>query len=152
MQYIRIIFLIFLFPIPALADFEGIYFRGYECTQDCSGHVAGFNWAIENGLNSPEQCGGKSDSFIEGCISAFIEGNPDNVTLVKLKKSEHISIGCVGSDSYGDPCYDGYGGPLYDGYGGPLYDGYGGALYDGYGGNCYDGYGGDMSKCPVLCR
>jgi hypothetical protein len=38
-----------------------------ECTEDCSGHEAGFDWARENGLSDPSECGGNSDSFIEGC-------------------------------------------------------------------------------------
>ena len=42
-------------------------FRGYGCTQDCSGHEAGYNWAESNGITDPDQCGGKSWSFIEGC-------------------------------------------------------------------------------------
>ena len=42
-------------------------FGGYPCTGDCSGHEAGYNWAEENGVNNPDDCGGNSDSFIEGC-------------------------------------------------------------------------------------
>lgn len=38
-----------------------------ECTEDCSGHEAGFEWARENGLADSSECGGNSDSFIEGC-------------------------------------------------------------------------------------
>lgn len=154
----RFLVSILVFPAISFADdvylpqFEALYFRGYLCTQDCSGHIAGYNWAIENRLKGAHECGGRSNSFIEGCTSAFVEGEPENVTLVKLKKSSNYAVGCIGSDAYGGPCYDGYGGPLYDGYGGPLYDGYGGNCYDGYGGNCYDGHGGDMSKCPILCQ
>ena len=38
-----------------------------ECTVDCSGHEAGFEWAKEEGVTDSSECGGKSDSFIEGC-------------------------------------------------------------------------------------
>ena len=38
-----------------------------DCTVDCSGHDAGFAWAKENEIEDPDQCGGNSDSFIEGC-------------------------------------------------------------------------------------
>jgi hypothetical protein len=31
---------------------------------DGSGHYAGYEWAMEN---EPSECGGNSDSFIEGC-------------------------------------------------------------------------------------
>lgn len=42
-------------------------FYGYECTEDCSGHKAGYNWAEEKGITDPWDCSGKSNSFIEGC-------------------------------------------------------------------------------------
>ncbi len=44
-------------------------FKGNACTDDCSGHEAGYNWAEEKGITDPDDCGGKSDSFIEGCRS-----------------------------------------------------------------------------------
>jgi hypothetical protein len=44
------------------------YFGDSECTDDCSGHKAGWNWAEEKGITDPENCGGKSSSFIEGCM------------------------------------------------------------------------------------
>jgi hypothetical protein len=50
------------------------YFHGYECTVDCSGHEAGYDWAATNGITDPNQCGGDSQSFIEGC-QAFAEEN-----------------------------------------------------------------------------
>ena len=42
-------------------------FAGKGCTQDCSGHEAGYAWAEEKGITDPENCGGNSWSFIEGC-------------------------------------------------------------------------------------
>ncbi|EAQ97416.1 hypothetical protein [Congregibacter litoralis] len=63
-------------PKSALSDSRKTnFFRGYICTDDCSGHIAGYTWALKNKLSSASQCGGKSESFIEGCISAFIEGS-----------------------------------------------------------------------------
>ena len=41
----------------------------YGCTQDCSGHEAGWSWAEENGVTDPSDCGGNSMSFEEGCIA-----------------------------------------------------------------------------------
>jgi hypothetical protein len=38
---------------------------GHSCTDDCSGHEAGYNWADETGIEDPDNCGGNSDSFIE---------------------------------------------------------------------------------------
>jgi hypothetical protein len=44
-------------------------FNGYTCTDDCSGHEAGYEWAEEQGVDDPDDCDGKSESFIEGCQS-----------------------------------------------------------------------------------
>lgn len=52
---------------------SGDTFHGYECTQDCSGHEAGYEWAEDKGISNPDDCGGKSQSFIEGC-RAYAEG------------------------------------------------------------------------------
>jgi hypothetical protein len=42
-------------------------FHGYPCTQDCSGHEAGYNWAEQHDIEDPVDCGGNSNSFVEGC-------------------------------------------------------------------------------------
>ncbi|MBU1091892.1 hypothetical protein KKA27_03475 [Patescibacteria group bacterium] len=58
-----------------LSDYESSpSYDTYGCTQDCSGHDAGWNWAEEHGITEPEDCGGKSQSFIEGC-EAYAEEN-----------------------------------------------------------------------------
>lgn len=49
-------------------------FNGYSCTQDCSGHEAGYDWANRKGITDPDDCGGKSESFIVGC-RAYAEEN-----------------------------------------------------------------------------
>lgn len=46
---------------------SGLTFHGYLCRVDCSGHEAGYEWAEENGITDPDDCGGNSESFIEGC-------------------------------------------------------------------------------------
>lgn len=51
-------------------------YEGYGCTQDCSGHDAGYRWAEDNDLTDPDDCGGKSWSFEEGCRS-FAEERQD---------------------------------------------------------------------------
>jgi len=38
-----------------------------ECTQDCGGHDAGRQWAEDHDITDPDDCGGKSWSFNEGC-------------------------------------------------------------------------------------
>lgn len=55
----------------ALDSARGI-FAGEGCTQDCGGHEAGYAWASKKGISNPDQCGGRSWSFIEGC-RAFAE-------------------------------------------------------------------------------
>jgi len=42
-------------------------FKGTECTEDCRGHEAGYNWAEENDISDEDDCDGNSESFIEGC-------------------------------------------------------------------------------------
>lgn len=44
-----------------------ISWHGYGCIQDCSGHEAGYRWAERIGIEDPDECGGNSQSFIEGC-------------------------------------------------------------------------------------
>lgn len=51
-------------------------FHGYPCTQDCSGHEAGYEWAEDNEITDPDDCGGNSNSFMEGC-EAYAEEMED---------------------------------------------------------------------------
>ena len=52
-----------LLAAPAAAQYSG----KYGCTDDCSGHEAGYAWAEEKGIEDPDDCGGRSQFFIEGC-------------------------------------------------------------------------------------
>ncbi|MGX7876992.1 hypothetical protein ACVDG5_033975 [Mesorhizobium sp. ORM6] len=47
-------------------------FDGYDCTADCSGHQAGYDWAERNGISDANVCDGNSQSFDEGC-QAYVE-------------------------------------------------------------------------------
>lgn len=49
-------------------------FDGYECTEDCGGHEAGYAWAEENDIDNYDDCDGYSDSFVEGC-EAYVDDN-----------------------------------------------------------------------------
>ena len=54
-------------------------FHGYPCTQDCSGHEAGYNWAEQHSINDVDSCDqagetSNSPSFAEGC-KAYVEEN-----------------------------------------------------------------------------
>lgn len=44
-------------------------YKGYDCTIDCSGHEAGYEWAEENDIEDEYDCSTPSNSFNEGCIS-----------------------------------------------------------------------------------
>lgn len=49
---------------------EAPSWRGYPCTKDCSGHIAGDDWAQDRSITDPEDCPyGGSNSFWEGCRS-----------------------------------------------------------------------------------
>lgn len=37
------------------------------CTDDCSGHDAGYEWAEEHDITDADDCTGNSQSFVEGC-------------------------------------------------------------------------------------
>ena len=50
------------------------YFHGYPCTEDCSGHEAGYEWAEENDIDDTYDCDSNSSSFTEGC-EAYVEEN-----------------------------------------------------------------------------
>lgn len=62
----------------AYADSSPETFHGYVCTQGCSGHEAGYQWAEEHGIEDPEDCGGNSQSFIEGCQAYAEEQEHDS--------------------------------------------------------------------------
>jgi hypothetical protein len=51
-------------------------FAGYDCTEDCSGHEAGYDWADEHGIDDQDLCDDlstNSESFKEGC-KAYVSG------------------------------------------------------------------------------
>jgi hypothetical protein len=50
-------------------DESSTTFHGYDCTEDCSGHEAGYSWAEDHDITDPDECDGNSNSFIEGCQS-----------------------------------------------------------------------------------
>lgn len=68
--------LIVLLPTLATAD----SFNGYECTEDCSGHEAGYEWAEKNEIEDDDDCDSKSNSFTEGCISYLDEKKTEQET------------------------------------------------------------------------
>nr|WP_019860870.1 hypothetical protein [Mesorhizobium loti] len=63
-----------LFAAPASAQET---FHGYDCTDDCSGHQAGYDWAAKNDITDERDCDGDSQSFNEGC-QAYVEEQADD--------------------------------------------------------------------------
>jgi hypothetical protein len=45
-------------------------FGGYDCSDDCSGHAAGYRWAETNSIKAERDCPlrGGAVSFYEGCL------------------------------------------------------------------------------------
>src|SRR5262245_16753487 len=45
-------------------------FGGYDCTDDCVGHAAGYRWAEERGIENIDECPeNRSEAFYEGCLA-----------------------------------------------------------------------------------
>jgi hypothetical protein len=45
-------------------------FGDFDCTDDCSGHAAGYRWAEKHSIDDESDCPeGNSQSFHEGCIA-----------------------------------------------------------------------------------
>ena len=75
-----------------------LIYRGYPCTKDCSGHMAGYNYASLYDIPDDECPYGSSNSFWEGCLSYTAPGDygTQEESLVKEKWSEKYkrSIDC----------------------------------------------------------
>ena len=39
--------------------------KDYDCTEDCNGYEAGYNWAENNSIEDGNDCDGNSNSFNE---------------------------------------------------------------------------------------
>ena len=63
----------------------------YTCTGDCSGHEAGFEWARENDIGDGSDCGGNSQSFIEGC-EAFAEERQEQADSEAQEEAEQAAL------------------------------------------------------------
>ena len=48
---------------------QPLMYKGYPCTKDCGGHMAGYAWAVRNNIDDEDYCGSNSNSFWEGCKS-----------------------------------------------------------------------------------
>lgn len=55
------------YPLQQPSDASEWDAIGKQCMEDCAGHVAGYQCDEEKGIEHPDDCGGNSQSFIEGC-------------------------------------------------------------------------------------
>ncbi len=83
-------------------DAYNVQDRGhYVCTEDCSGHEAGFTWAQQNDIADASDCGGNSQSFIEGC-EAFAEERQEQADREAQEAAEQAAENAsdeVGADT-----------------------------------------------------
>lgn len=64
----------FIFCLNQDANLSAYEFDGYPCADDCSGHQAGYEWAIQNRATKVSDCASHSRSFTEGCKS-YVQGS-----------------------------------------------------------------------------
>ena len=64
-------------------DYEEVA-GGFRCTDDCSGHIAGFEWAKRNEISDEDDCANDSPSFTEGC-AAFASEYEDRILQRELE-------------------------------------------------------------------
>jgi len=64
--------------LAIVGNVQAATFSGYECTMDCSGHKAGYEWAKTKDILSETECEAivrrapNRTSFYEGCL-AYVE-------------------------------------------------------------------------------
>lgn len=57
-------------------------FQGSTCTKDCSGHSAGYRWAMSKNTNN---CNSLSSSFNKGCNIAIKQKNANKIVRPKVR-------------------------------------------------------------------
>jgi hypothetical protein len=62
---------------------------GYACTVNCSGHDAGYQWAEDHDIDDEDDCGGNSESFIEGC-KAYVQENAADASSEEADDSGQV--------------------------------------------------------------
>ena len=59
-----------LFGLCAPSSVLARTFGGYDCTDDCVSHAAGYLWAEEHEIESIDDCPkNRSEAFFEGCLT-----------------------------------------------------------------------------------
>lgn len=57
--------------------------KPYPCLGSCSGQDAGVQWAKESKIVYPDDCGGRSSSFYEGCVT-YADAVQEAAAQIKL--------------------------------------------------------------------
>ena len=67
---------------------EGLMYKGYPCTKDCSGHMAGYAWAKQRNIVNPQDLPtDTNNSFREGMLS-FTEGKQMKISDIIKENSD----------------------------------------------------------------
>ncbi len=72
-SYLVFVVVFILFGVMVMSAASAGEFKGYACTRDCSGHRAGYAWAVKRDIRRDGDCGGNSRSFREGCSARVAE-------------------------------------------------------------------------------
>jgi hypothetical protein len=107
MRTYMVLFVVVLsLAMGATARAQGRTYGGFECTDDCSGHAAGYKWANEHNIEDEANCPeSNSQSFHEGCIAYTQEPNradPDEDDDGNLVGEEPVRDDSDGSTSEDD--------------------------------------------------
>ncbi|MBC3217002.1 hypothetical protein [Serratia fonticola] len=56
---------------PVKSQTGALFYKGMRCSSDCSGHIAGYEYAVDNNIEDKDKCDESySLSFAEGCSKA----------------------------------------------------------------------------------
>jgi cell division protein FtsI/penicillin-binding protein 2 len=92
-------------------NYERTHFGGYRCSDDCSGHRAGYEWALRNDIDDDRDCEGKSLSFIQGCFvfvteieEAEEEAEVDRIAQERREAEREAQNNCDPLDAATNDC------------------------------------------------
>jgi hypothetical protein len=79
-------------------------FGGYDCTDGCVGHAAGYRWAEERGIDDIDKCpDDRSEAFYEGCLTYVDDAergadfdDDGELILVPRRASERSTMDATG--------------------------------------------------------
>ena len=63
---------------PIQSKIGRLFFKGKLCSNNCSGHMAGYRWAKARSVSNQGRCIVDSSSFTEGCLSYIDETAREN--------------------------------------------------------------------------